>query len=95
MANFVHKSPRTPVHADSSKVTSLFKRINDLSSQNRKTLSSNNVQESPSRRGFSFKTLLSSAILFLLVVGGVSALALTQMSQDVRQQASGCTYWNG
>jgi hypothetical protein len=43
----------------------------------------------------SLKLLLGGFILLLMVVGSGAALYLTQISQDVRQQASGCTYWNG
>jgi hypothetical protein len=93
MANFVHKSPRVNVNADSSKVSSLFKRINDLSSTNSKTLSARPMHET--KKGFSLRAILGSVVLFLLVAGSASALFLTQINQDVRQQASGCTYWNG
>jgi hypothetical protein len=41
------------------------------------------------------KVFIGGIIFLLLLVGGVSAFFLSQTSQDIRQQASGCTYWNG
>lgn len=41
------------------------------------------------------KFILSSIILILLVIGSIAALYLTQINQDVRQQASSCAYWVG
>ncbi len=94
MANFIHYT----------NVNSLFKKKNEQVWKSRNqdklaspTLTSNPVSLSPMklRKRFSLRVLISAIVLMLLVVGGVSAMILSQMQQDVRQQASGCTYWNG
>jgi hypothetical protein len=41
------------------------------------------------------KYILGGFALLLLLIGFGAAFFLTQTSQDVRQQASGCTYWSG
>jgi hypothetical protein len=95
MANFTHQSEQNENKmTSSSNLSDLFKRKNQIQQNSNKQLStSENLISKKKKR--SFKTILSSIVLFLLVIGGVSAMVLTQISQDVRQQASGCTYWNG
>ncbi|MCL4208493.1 hypothetical protein KJZ63_02570 [Patescibacteria group bacterium] len=92
MANFVHFS----------NVNSLFKKKNEQVWQSRNqaklaspTMVSNSSFTLKPKRRLSLKLLISVIIFALLLVGGVSAMVLSQMQQDVRQQASGCTYWNG
>lgn len=41
------------------------------------------------------KLIVGGLMLFLLVVGSGAALYLSQTTQDLRQRATGCTYWNG
>ncbi|MCL4208495.1 hypothetical protein KJZ63_02580 [Patescibacteria group bacterium] len=94
MANFVHFS----------NVNSLFKKKNEQVWQSRNqaklaspTLSDNSVPLSlikPKKR-FSLRVLMGIIVFVLLLVGGASAMVLSQIQQDVRQRATGCTYWNG
>jgi hypothetical protein len=95
MSNFSHQSDLNDKRTtSSSNLSALFKKKNQA-------LEKNSQQDSaranllPKQRKFSFKGIMGSLVLFLLIIGGVSAMVLTQMSQDVRQQAAGCTYWNG
>lgn len=95
MANFVHEgttsSPTSKMKPESN-VNGLFKRKNEQSTSRVNSA----VFEGKSRmRKFGLKSIMGVLVLFLLLVGGVSAFILSQTGQDVRQQASGCVYWNG
>lgn len=96
MANFVHEdstNSSTSSRKMDSNVNGLFKKKNDLS--NNSSLDQKTNRFLIGKRKIGIKPILSLVILFLLIVGGVSAFILSQTSQDVRQQASGCVYWNG
>lgn len=43
----------------------------------------------------SLKIIVGGLILIMVVAGSAAALYLSQISQDLRQKATGCTYWAG
>jgi hypothetical protein len=102
MANLVNNQPRPKVisllqkarERDMAKAVSLEFKPQLLSSE-KNSNQNNNFKFPFFNVKVPFQALISVVVLFLLVVGGISAIYLSQMSQDVRQQASGCTYWNG
>jgi hypothetical protein len=94
MSNFVHKS--SPVKENQSSNLSYLFRNKGLNSKNTQgEPKASSLQDFHPKKKFSFKTILGIAVMLLLVIGGASAVMLTQLNQDVRQQASGCSYWDG
>lgn len=86
MSNFVHKSSISSMLDDNKSKDKNSTRLNN--SQNfRNNFKLKNL--------FTPKTILGGFVLALLLVGGVSAMVLTQMNQDVRQQASTGDYNTG
>jgi hypothetical protein len=90
MANFVHNSP-TGVPFDNVSPVNPMVNENNAEATNHTSPPLNKFSKRNLRlkKLFNPKIIISSIVLLLLLVGGVSAMFLTQMSQDVRQQASG------
>jgi hypothetical protein len=103
MSNFVHKSSNVE-ESQASNLSSLFNKRNKeaQSNQDRGAFKlENKVNNKKSiklpfiKSRLPLQAVLGLVVLFLLVVGAASAMFLTTLNQDVRQQAKGCTYWKG
>ncbi|MDH5533829.1 MAG: hypothetical protein OEX81_05410, partial [Candidatus Pacebacteria bacterium] len=105
MSNFVHKSS-SPDTSQSSNLSSLFNKKNKISDDLGKAEGSSiKLENKVANKKFikipflklrlPIQAVLGFVVLLLLVVGGASAMFLTQMNQDVRQQASGAYCGDG